>query len=119
MRVHLDANACQRVIQLSNTNLSRIPLGQNVTMRPGTVFTGILSDPARYVIARGGLLRRLNPTGLGVFLAPEWLLDDRTALLPDFVFTDYRSGTEVTNSSQYDGRIEYQTTLDNELGLAP
>lgn len=116
--VHLDAQACRRVVQVSPEMIAAIQIGGNVTMRPGTVFTGITTDPARYVISRGGVLRRLEPSTLGVFLAPDWLTE-RMALLPDAFFVNYSVGTQITSPSQYDGRREYEVTLDQNLGLAP
>ncbi len=116
--VHLDAQACRRVVQVPLEMLAALPIGGNVTMRPGTVITGITTDPARYVLSRGGVLRRLEPTTLGVFLAPDWLMH-REALLPDAFFVNYSVGRSITDSNQYDGRREYAVTLDQDLGLVP
>ena len=116
--VHLDAQVCRRVIQVPYEALVAIPVGGNVRMRPGTVITGIVTDPARYVLARGGVLRRLEPTSLPVFLAPDWLMH-REALLPDAVFVNYSVGVSVTGPDQYDGRREYEVTIDQDLGLRP
>lgn len=45
------------VITLTDTEIASIPLGGNVTYRPGIRMVKIQSDPKVYVVERGGLLR--------------------------------------------------------------
>lgn len=115
--IMVDAQACANVLQVTDAQLAAIHIGGNVTMRPGTVFTGITTDPARYAISRHGTLRRMNIGGLT--LAPTWYMGPRIVLVPDAFFVNYQVGTGITDTSQYDSAAEYSATIEQDLGIAP
>lgn len=112
------ASVCGDVIQLGDADLAAIRIGENVTMRPGSAFTGITTHPRMFVIARGRILRQvmIDPTLIG--LAPAGV-GDRIALMPATLFTHYFAGTNVENASDYNAIAEYETTIDHELASAP
>ncbi len=114
--IRQDAEACGQVTEISDVMLADIPIGATITYRPGTVYTGIFSDPMRYVVARGGVLRPIR-TNRTVALYPLPFYTDRLGIIPDFVFVNYRIGVSITDPSRYDARAKWNTTIDRELGL--
>lgn len=108
---------CPQVTEIADAELAAISIGGNVLFRPGSVITGIASDPARYVVTRGGILRRFFeitffPDGPAVFPARS----DRIYLLADHFFTNYRGGPDITSAEEYDPASEWGTTLADETG---
>lgn len=97
------------VITIPDEELASIPLGANVTYRPGTRMVKIDSDPKVYAVAKGGLLRWVETESLAESLyGPNWAthIDD----IPVGFFTSYTLGpsiaaitdfnpTEATNAS--------------------
>lgn len=113
------AQVCAQVIQISDAELAAVALGDNVTLRPGTVFTGITTHPRPFVVARGRILRQVMVDPGLIRLFPDDLVGDREAYLPDAFFVNYLAGTNVERPSDYSARDEYNTTIDRELGLIP
>lgn len=88
------------VIRISDTDLSNIPLGGNVTYRPGVRLIKITTDPKVYAIASGGTLRWLATEDVAKTLyGTDWAkkVDD----LPDPFFVNYRYGTPINNSQDF------------------
>ncbi|PKM87530.1 hypothetical protein CVU83_02940, partial [Candidatus Falkowbacteria bacterium HGW-Falkowbacteria-2] len=45
---------------IKQSELSKYPLGGNITIRPGTYLAKITTDPAVYVIEPGGVLKKIR-----------------------------------------------------------
>lgn len=88
------------VKQIPDGQLSTIPLGGNVTYRPGRKMIKITTDPRVYVVDQGGILRHVSSEQLAQTLyGISWKnnIDD----VPDAFFTNYRQGTAVQTASDY------------------
>jgi hypothetical protein len=82
------------VIVISDTDLAKIPLGGNITYRPGKRMIKVQSDPRVYVISRGGLLRWVSSEAVALQLyGPNWatMIDD----VSDAFFVNYTMGTQL------------------------
>ncbi|MBU0625041.1 hypothetical protein KKF05_01720, partial [Patescibacteria group bacterium] len=76
-------------------DIARIPIGGNITYRPGTRMVKIESDPRVYAIARGGLLRWVQTEAVAAALyGPDWnrMVDD----VPVAFWVNYRFGDPIT-----------------------
>lgn len=88
------------VKQIPDGQLATIPLGGNVTYRPGRKMIKITTDPKVYVVDQGGVLRHIATEQLAQTLyGISWKnqIDD----VPDAFFTNYRSGTAIQTASDY------------------
>ena len=88
------------VKQISDGALATIPLGGNVTYRPGVKMVKITTDPKVYAVDQGGVLRwvkteQLAQTLFGLAWASR--IDD----VPDAFFTNYRVGNPIETSAEY------------------
>ena len=115
---NIDAHGCASLVQVNVAELAAIPIGGNVTIRPGTVATGITTDPRRYVISRGGVLRPLADEALLFELQPRWI-NPHVVMTPDYLFVNFSVGPTIINPSTYNWPSEIGTTLDQNLGLVP
>ncbi len=80
--------------------LSTIPLGGNVTYRPGRKMVKITTDPRTYVVDGTGVLRHVTSEQLAESLygiAWKNQIDD----IPDGFFINYRLGTPIQTVSDY------------------
>lgn len=85
---------------ISAGQLSTIPLGGNVTYRPGRKMVKITTDPKVYVVDQGGVLRHVATEQLAQTLyGLSWKnqIDD----VPDAFFVNYRVGTAIQTASDY------------------
>jgi hypothetical protein len=85
---------------LSDAGLSAIPLGGNVTYRPGARLVKVTTDPKVYAVAGGGVLRWIESEAVAVQLyGNDWAkkIDD----LPDAFFVNYRIGASIPNAGAY------------------
>lgn len=83
------------VLTLTDAELAAVPLGKNVTYRPGVRLVKITTDPKVYAVSRGGVLRWITTTELAVALyGSDWpkKIDD----LSDAFFVDYAVGQPIT-----------------------
>ena len=98
------------VRSISDGALSSIPLGGNVTYRPGYKMVKITTDPRTYVVDQGGILRQIGSEELAKTLyGLTWnsQVDD----IPDAFFTNYRLGTAIQTASDYNpGNVMTLTT---------
>ena len=88
------------VKQITDGQLATIPLGGNVTYRPGRKMIKITTDPKVYAVDQGGFLRHVASESLAQTLyGISWKgnIED----VPDAFFTNYRSGTEIQTASDY------------------
>jgi hypothetical protein len=80
---------------ISDEALALIPIGGNITYRPGSRMIKIQSDPKVYVVARGGILRWVASEAVAVRLfGTAWntMIDD----VSDSFFVNYRIGDPIT-----------------------
>lgn len=88
------------VKQIPDGLLSTIPLGGNVTYRPGYKMVKVTTDPQVYVVDQGGFLRHVGSQQLAETLygiAWKNQIDD----VPDAFFTNYKYGTPIQTASDY------------------
>ncbi len=82
------------VITLTDSQLASIPLGANVTYRPGVRLVKIQTDPKVYAVAKGGVLRWVpDEWSAKKLYGDDWSkkVDD----VPDSFFTNYTIGATV------------------------
>lgn len=96
--------------------LASIPLGQNVTYRPGIKMVKFQSLDKVYAVALGGTLRWVKTEALGSSLyGADWnkKIDD----VSDASFSDYRFGSDIAIAVDYDkaGELAAATRIDNDL----
>ncbi len=76
---------------ISSTEMAAIPLGGNVTYRPGTRLVKITSDPNVYAVEPGGTLRWIQSEAVAKSLyGDNW--NKRIDDIPDAFFFNYRIG---------------------------
>lgn len=93
---------------LSQANLATIPLGANVTYKPGTRMVKFTTDPKVYAVSGNRLLRWVKTEAAAIALyGSTWnrQIDD----IADTFYTDYRFGAEINSASDFD-RAAIQTT---------
>ena len=82
------------VLIIGDAQLAAIPLGENVTYRPGKLLVKAQSDPKIYAIARGGLLRWVPTADKAKELyGADW--ERRIDYIPDAFFFDYKIGSAL------------------------
>jgi len=86
---------------ISAGDLALLPLGGNVTYRPGVKMIKIQSDPTVYAISKSGILRAIGSEAVAVALyGSTWnkQIDD----LPDAFFVNYKVGAPITTTGGFD-----------------
>lgn len=114
---------CQQVYEIPVELLASIPLGGNVTRRPGAFITGIEGSSIRYVVSRCGTLREVFPVVLldeiytSIYGSTAW---PRTKLIKDAFWMHYILLDEpVTSVEDFDWHVEYNTAgIEEELGIS-
>jgi hypothetical protein len=99
---HADFNGLQA---LTASACAAIPLGINVTARPGARLVKIATDPKVYALSARGTLRWIETEAVARALyGPSWntMIDD----VPDVFFADYAVGASIAAASQYDRNAE-------------
>ncbi|HEU0050634.1 MAG TPA: cupredoxin domain-containing protein [Patescibacteria group bacterium] len=95
---------------ISDTALAAIPLGGNVTYRPGVKLVKITTDPKTYAVDRGGTLRWVTSEQLAAQLyGTNWAhqVDD----IPDAFFVNYTRGTDILSVNDFSpSNVTTQTT---------
>ncbi|MCK9360661.1 cupredoxin domain-containing protein [Patescibacteria group bacterium] len=85
---------------ISDGALSTVPLGGNVTYRPGRKMLKITTDPRTYVVDQGGILRHVATEQLAETLyGIAW--KSNVEDLPDPFFINYRIGTPIQTANDY------------------
>ena len=88
------------VVTIAPTTLASLPIGGNVTYRPGSRMVKIESDPSVYVVDKGGVLRWVKNESIAFLLyGSQWYkqIDDISVAL----FTGYKMGNDVATASDY------------------
>lgn len=106
------------VRRIPDEDLSKNPLGGNVTYKPGSRLIKIESDPRVYAVAHGGILREITSEDVAEQLfGKKWraLVDD----LPDPFFTNYTLGQPIASVKDFSSEKEKANALsidqDKEL----
>ncbi|MFA5184411.1 MAG: M23 family metallopeptidase [Patescibacteria group bacterium] len=77
-------------------DMGKIPLGGNVTYRPGIKLVKITTDPRVYAVDRNGTLRlMITPAIAAKYYGANWA--KQVEDVPDTFFTNYQIGKSVTN----------------------
>jgi murein DD-endopeptidase MepM/ murein hydrolase activator NlpD len=86
-----------RVAVISAEALGNIPIGGNVTYRPGTQLVKVASDPKVYAVAHGGVLRWVQSPEIAASLyGTTW--SARVHDLSDAFFVNYLVGAPISAS---------------------
>ncbi len=88
------------VMTITDAELAAIPLGANVTYRPGVRMVKIESDPKVYAVAKNGELRWIETEALAESLyGPNWAthIDD----IPVGFFTSYTLGVAISSETDF------------------
>ena len=89
-----------RVRIVAPNELADIPLGANITYRPGTRLVKFMTDPRVYAVDAGRALRWVKTEAMASMLyGPFWArqVDD----VSDAFYMDYRFGQDVATSNDY------------------
>lgn len=89
------------VVTVSDAELASIPLGGNVTYRPGVKMIKITTDPKVYAVDARGTLRWVQTEAVAVALfGPAWnkLVED----VEDAFFINYTIGAPIGAAADYD-----------------
>ncbi len=104
---------------ISDSELYLIPIGGNVTYRPGAKLVKVTTDPKTYVVSRGGVLRHVTSEYLASQLyGYDWR--SKVNDIPDVYFTNYTVGSPIYNVSDYNVSNEYSgvsTPSDSLRGM--
>ncbi len=85
---------------ITDTELSAIMLGGNVTYKPGVKLVKITTDPKVYAVSTGGTLRHVATEQVASSLyGPDWAkkVDD----IPDPFFVNYKVGSPINSMSEF------------------
>ena len=90
---------------MSTDQLASIPLGQNVTYKPGVKMVKFTTDPKVYAVAKNGVLRWIASESVAISLyGSNWNqnIDD----ISDAFFSNYQFGTNINSTSDYNPALE-------------
>lgn len=89
---------------ISDTELSAIMIGGNITIRPGTNLIKITTDPKVYAVTRGGVLHWVESESVATSLyGSNWAR--RVVDVPDQLFVNYSVGSSVATAVHPDGSL--------------
>lgn len=96
--------------------MASLPLGQNVTPRPGSRMVKLTTDPKTYAVGLGGLLHWVTSEAVAVTLyGPAWnaKIDD----VSDAFFVDFRVGDPIVSPGTFSPQAEQAAapTIDDDL----
>ncbi len=88
------------VMTITDAELAAMPIGGNVTYRPGVKMVKIQTDPKTYAVDKGGTLRWVKTEAVATALyGSAWntMIDD----VPDAFFVNYTIGADVNSASDF------------------
>lgn len=108
------------VKSIGAADMASLPLGGNVTYRPGLKMIKISSDPKVYAVSKGGVLRPIGSESVAAALyGADWnkKIDD----VPDAFFVNYSIGAAVNAATEYDKNAEITAVpnIGSNLASAP
>jgi len=86
---------------LSGTQMAGIPLGVNITYKPGTRMVKFLTDLKVYAVDQGGVLRWIVSEALATQLY-GWNWNQKIDDISDAFYGDYRFGTDIASIADFD-----------------
>lgn len=98
---------------ISDSDMTKIQIGGNVTYRPGSKMIKINSDPRVYAVSQNGTLRSINSEEVAKILyGSTWnkMIDD----VPDGFFGNYKIGSVIELASQYSPTSEKKISSIND-----
>lgn len=99
------------VSTISDSALSDITLGGNVTIRPGTYWVKVQSNPKVYAVGRGGMLYWVEAADVAEDLAgSDW--ESNLIDVPDVFFGDYTEGVSLATATVPDGSVYEMSGTD-------
>jgi len=106
------------VTEIEDKDLYDMPLGGNVTYKPGVYLVKIQTDPKVYAVAADGKLRWIKTEAVAKRLyGDNWnkLIDD----VPDSFFVNYEVGNAIEVDDDFDPEVEEDETksINENLGL--
>lgn len=106
----------QSIITLSDDAISSMPLGGNVTMRPGQSLVKITTDSKVYAVSPGSYLHWVKSEDLAALLyGPDW--NKRIIDVPDAFFADYKIDIPIDNPAEYEKNeaMKYASNIQEDL----
>ena len=102
---------------LERKKLESVPLGGNATYRPGMRVITLDTDTSYYVVAHGGVLRKVSESLLRTYYGSAWR--ERLDNLPEYYRADYRLGEPVYRVHDYSPVEEYRRspTMSTDKGI--
>jgi hypothetical protein len=77
------------ILAVSDNIISQLPIGRNVTIRPGTNLIKLQTNPSVYAVEPGGVIRMLKDEAMAVsFYGDNWaqkVVDILDAFWPDYI----------------------------------
>ena len=107
------------VTTITDAELAAMPIGGNVTYKPGAKMVKITTDPKVYAVDKMGALRwvKTEAAATGLYGA-DWnkKIDD----VPDAYFTNYTSGADIASVSDFNvsAVMAAATSINQDKGLA-
>ncbi|MEK7116256.1 MAG: hypothetical protein AAB879_02570, partial [Patescibacteria group bacterium] len=105
----------QRVLTMEDAHLAFMPLGGNVTIKPGSALVKITTDPRVYAVDRGRVLRWVTTENLaGSLYGANW--NKSVIDIPDALFRNYLIGAPIEHATDISiATFENLTLTDLEL----
>ncbi len=99
------------IADLSPKEISKYPLGGNVTLRPGIFIARFATDQNYYAVEPGGILRLIADDSLLLEIyGDDW--QKRVVKIPDAFFGDYSIGDPVKHNYELPDGLVYQLGKD-------
>jgi hypothetical protein len=99
-----------QVTEVQSGTLASMPLGKNVTYRPGVRMVKFTTDPKVYAVSKGGVLRWVKTEAVAIGLyGATWnkQIDD----ISDAFYINYTFGSEIADASGYNKQAELNNSL--------
>ncbi len=97
-------NDFSSVQTISDAELAAIPIGGNVTIRPGTKLVKIQTDPKTYAVTRCGTIHWIESEAIAKQLyGDNW--NQRIVDVPDAFFVNYTVGSSLSTAVHPDGQL--------------
>lgn len=88
------------VVTIADSTLASMPLGGNVTYRPGTKMVKFIDNPKVYAVDSNGLLRWVTTAQVATDLyGSAWV--SQVEDIADSFFVNYRMGSDITSASMF------------------
>lgn len=104
--------SCAGVVEVPFEVLNELPVGDTITMRPGSLVL-IESDTSVFVVDSCATVRRILPSVAQEIYGNDW--EQYIVTEQDFLFTDYRVGEDVNEVEDIDLAIMFARTIDQEV----